>query len=106
MGVRRQKCPLGSSGTHEARQVALSANSRKSGILPSFGRAPGHGCANRKGTTLAHRRRMPRLPMCPKAQQTREDRQKDKALLEARKAGTAAPEKDVDGNDINPHIPA
>lgn len=38
--------------------------------------------------------------------QTREDRQKEKALLEARKAGTVAPEKDADGNDINPHIPA
>ena len=31
---------------------------------------------------------------------------KEKALLEARKAGTVAPEKDADGNDINPHIPA
>lgn len=38
--------------------------------------------------------------------QTREDRQREKALLEARKAGTVAPEKDADGNDINPHIPA
>ena len=38
--------------------------------------------------------------------QSREDRQKEKALLEARKAGTVAPEKDADGNDINPHIPA
>lgn len=49
---------------------------------------------------------MPRVAMCPKPQQTREDRQKEKALLEARKAGTVAPEKDADGNDINPHIPA
>lgn len=37
--------------------------------------------------------------------QTREERMKERELLEARKAGTVAPEKDAEGNDINPHIP-
>eukprot|EP01090_Pellita_catalonica_P017053 TRINITY_DN5068_c0_g1_i1.p1 TRINITY_DN5068_c0_g1~~TRINITY_DN5068_c0_g1_i1.p1 ORF type:complete len:553 (-),score=157.37 TRINITY_DN5068_c0_g1_i1:90-1748(-) len=36
---------------------------------------------------------------------TREDWRKEKELEEARKAGTAEPLKDEDGNDINPHIP-
>jgi len=36
---------------------------------------------------------------------TRDDWRKEKELEEARKAGTAAPLKDDDGNDINPHIP-
>eukprot|EP00002_Diphylleia_rotans_P025180 TRINITY_DN4980_c0_g1_i1.p1 TRINITY_DN4980_c0_g1~~TRINITY_DN4980_c0_g1_i1.p1 ORF type:complete len:456 (+),score=96.35 TRINITY_DN4980_c0_g1_i1:79-1446(+) len=36
---------------------------------------------------------------------TREDWKKEKELEEARKAGTAAPLKDEDGRDINPHIP-
>jgi pre-mRNA-processing factor SLU7 len=33
------------------------------------------------------------------------DRFQSKAIEEARKAGTVEPEKDEDGNDINPHIP-
>ena len=36
---------------------------------------------------------------------SREDFKKAKELEEARKAGTALPEVDEDGNDINPHIP-
>ncbi|PFH34081.1 putative SLU7 splicing factor [Besnoitia besnoiti] len=36
---------------------------------------------------------------------SREDARKAKELEEARKAGTAEPEKDEDGNAINPHIP-
>eukprot|EP01137_Pigoraptor_chileana_P033117 Opistho-2@23549 len=36
---------------------------------------------------------------------TREEFKKAKDLEEARKAGTAAPELDVEGNMINPHIP-
>jgi hypothetical protein len=36
---------------------------------------------------------------------TRDDHRKAKELEEARKAGTAAPETDEDGNAINPHIP-
>eukprot|EP00002_Diphylleia_rotans_P025709 TRINITY_DN508_c0_g1_i5.p1 TRINITY_DN508_c0_g1~~TRINITY_DN508_c0_g1_i5.p1 ORF type:complete len:541 (-),score=139.62 TRINITY_DN508_c0_g1_i5:87-1709(-) len=39
------------------------------------------------------------------ATRTREDWKKEKELEEARKAGTAAPLKDEDGKDINPHIP-
>ncbi len=36
---------------------------------------------------------------------SRSDHKKKKELEEARKAGTLPPEKDVDGNLINPHIP-
>ena len=36
---------------------------------------------------------------------TREDYKAQQALEEARKAGTAPPEMDEDGNEINPHIP-
>src|SRR5690606_23930742 len=36
---------------------------------------------------------------------TRDDWRKEKELEEARKAGTVAPLKDDEGNDINPHIP-
>ena len=35
-----------------------------------------------------------------------EDFKKKKALDEARKAGTAEPERDEEGNEINPHIPS
>jgi pre-mRNA-processing factor SLU7 len=34
-----------------------------------------------------------------------EERKRQRELLEARKAGTVAPETDEDGRDINPHIP-
>lgn len=37
--------------------------------------------------------------------QSREEFRKQKQLDEARKAGTAAPERDEEGNEINPHIP-
>src|SRR4051812_21336984 len=36
---------------------------------------------------------------------TRDDWRKERELEEARKAGTAMPLKDDEGNDINPHIP-
>jgi hypothetical protein len=36
---------------------------------------------------------------------SREEWKKQKELEEARKAGTAAPEQDEEGRDINPHIP-
>uniref|UniRef100_A0A0G4HBE4 Pre-mRNA-splicing factor SLU7 n=1 Tax=Chromera velia CCMP2878 TaxID=1169474 RepID=A0A0G4HBE4_9ALVE len=36
---------------------------------------------------------------------SRDELKAQKALEEARKAGTAPPEKDADGKDINPHIP-
>ena len=36
---------------------------------------------------------------------SRSDHKKKKELEEARKAGTLPPEKDTDGNLINPHIP-
>lgn len=42
----------------------------------------------------------------PKAAfKSRDEFKKAKELEEARKAGTALPEQDEDGNDINPHIP-
>ncbi|KAJ2709039.1 mRNA splicing protein, partial [Coemansia spiralis] len=36
---------------------------------------------------------------------SREEYKKQKDLEAARMAGTAAPERDEDGNEINPHIP-
>ncbi|CBZ55062.1 hypothetical protein NCLIV_054870 [Neospora caninum Liverpool] len=41
----------------------------------------------------------------PSSFTSREDARKAKELEEARKAGTAEPEKDEEGNAINPHIP-
>lgn len=37
---------------------------------------------------------------------TKDDFKKQKELEEARKAGTAPPEVDEDGNAVNPHIPS
>ncbi len=37
---------------------------------------------------------------------TKDEYKKQKELEEARKAGTAPPELDEDGNAVNPHIPS
>ncbi len=46
---------------------------------------------------------MSSAPSKPKL--SRDEYKKQKELEEARKAGTAAPDLDEDGNMINPHIP-
>ncbi|OXB71327.1 UNVERIFIED_CONTAM: hypothetical protein H355_004914 [Colinus virginianus] len=45
------------------------------------------------------------MSQLPSSFTSREDARKAKELEEARKAGTAEPEKDEEGNAINPHIP-